>query len=332
MWRYVARRFVYMIFTVWVISLIAFFVIQLPPGDYVTTLASRMVSAGGKSMTPELEAQLREQYGLNEPVYVQYVKWLGKIVLQGNFGYSLDYQKDAKQIILERLPMTFAISLLSVLIIWAIALPIGIYSAVNKYSLTDYLFTFIGFIGLAVPNFLLALILMLLSQKYFGQAMIGLFSPEYASAPWTWAKLWDLFKHLWIPAIIIGAGGAAGLIRTMRANLLDELNKPYVETARAKGVPERRMLLKYPVRHALNPFISTIGWILPSLVAGEVIVSMVLNLPTSGPVLLQALLNEDMYVAAGFLFILGALTVIGTFISDLLLVWLDPRIRLVQNA
>jgi peptide/nickel transport system permease protein len=332
MWQYLARRLTYMLFTVWVISLIAFAVIQLPPGDYVTTLTSRMAAAGASSNIPLLEQQLREQYGLDQPLPVQYMKWTGNIMLHGQFGYSFTYQQDASQIIFERLPLTFSISFLSIIFIWLVALPIGIYSAVNQYTWGDYLATFIGFIGLAVPNFLLALVLMYLSYKYKGQALIGLFSPQYASAPWSWAKVWDLIQHLWIPAILIGAGGTAGLIRTMRANLLDELNKPHVETARSKGLHERRLLLKYPVRYALNPFVSTIGWILPGLVTGEVIVSLVLNLPTSGPVLLNAILTEDMYLAAGFLLVLSALTVLGTFISDLLLVWLDPRIRLMKTG
>jgi peptide/nickel transport system permease protein len=212
--------------------------------------------------------------------------------------------------------------------IWIVSLPIGIYSAVKQYSLADYLFTFIGFIGLAVPNFLFALVLMFISYKYMDRAMIGLFSREYETAPWSLGKFLDLVKHLWIPVIIIGTAGTAGLIRTMRANLLDELNKPYVDTARSKGLSETTLLLKYPVRHALNPFVSTLGWILPTLIAGELIVSIVLNLPTSGPVIYTALLQQDMYVAAGFILVLSTLTVIGTFISDLLLALLDPRIRL----
>jgi len=329
MWHYISRRFVYMIFTVWIISLISFVMIQLPPGDYVTSMISQMLtSSGGTNLPPEYEAQLREQYGLNQPVYVQYYKWIRNIVVHGDFGYSFVYKEDAKKMILERLPMTFAISGFSVLFIWVVALPIGIFSAVKQYSIGDYLFTFIGFIGLAVPNFLLALILMFISYKYFDGAMIGLFSPKYADAPWSLGKVIDLFKHMGIPVIILGTGGTAGLIRTMRANLLDELNKPYVDTARAKGLPEMRLLWKYPVRHALNPFISTVGWVLPTLVGGEVIVSKVLNLPTSGPVIFNALQDQDMYLAAGFLLVLSTLTVLGTFISDLLLAVLDPRIRL----
>jgi len=317
-----------MLFTVWVITIISFVVIQLPPGDFVTNLVQQMISAGGQALTPEYEAQLREQYGFNQPVYVQYYKWLRNIITRGNFGWSFTYRRDAKELIVERLPMTFALSFGSFILVWVIALPIGIYSAVRQYSIGDYIFTFLGFIGLAVPSFLLALICLFVSQKYFGQAMIGLFSQEYADAPWSWAKLLDMLKHLWIPVILIGLGGTAGLIRTMRANLLDELNKPYVETARSKGLPELKLLLKYPVRHALNPFVSTIGWTLPSLVAGEVIVAIVLNLPTSGPVYYTALQRQDLYVAAGFMLLLSVLTVIGTFISDVLLALLDPRIRL----
>ncbi len=317
-----------MVFTVWVISMISFAVIQLPPGDYVTNLIQQMVSAGGNAMPSEYEKQLRELYGLNQPMYVQYYKWISNIVLHGQFGYSLVYKRDAVELITERLPMTFAISFASFLFVWIMAFPIGVYSAVKKYSLGDYVFTFIGFIGLAVPNFLLALILLFLSYKYMNQAMIGLFSQQYADAPWSWPKFIDLLRHLWIPVILIGMGGTAGLIRTMRANLLDELNKPYVETARSKGLPEWKLLMKYPVRHAMNPFVSTIGWTLPGLVAGEVIVSIVLNLPTSGPVLYNALRTQDMYVAAGFILLLSALTVIGTFTSDVLLALLDPRIRL----
>jgi peptide/nickel transport system permease protein len=311
-----------------VISIISFVAIQLPPGDFVTNLVNQMISAGGRELTPEYEAQLRELYGLNQPVYVQYYKWMRNILTKGEFGWSFVYRRDAVELITERMPMTFAISFGSFILVWVIALPIGIYSAVNQYSIGDYFFTFLGFIGLAVPSFLLALIFLFVSQRYFDQAMIGLFSPEFADAPWSWAKLLDMFKHLWIPVLLIGLGGTAGLIRTMRANLLDELNKPYVETARSKGLSETKLLIKYPLRHAMNPFISTIGWTLPGLIAGEVIVAIVLNLPTSGPVLYSALQQQDMYVAAGFILLLSVLTVIGTFISDVLLAMLDPRIRL----
>ncbi|MFL7794978.1 MAG: ABC transporter permease [Anaerolineae bacterium] len=328
MWKYLLRRSLYMVFTVWVISIISFVAIQLPPGDFVTNLVNQMISSGGRELTPEYEAQLRELYGLNQPVYIQYYKWMRNILTKGEFGWSFVYRRDAVELITERMPMTFALSFSSFILVWVIALPIGIYSAVNQYSIGDYFFTFLGFIGLAVPSFLLALVFLFVSQRYFDQAMIGLFSPEFADAPWSWAKLLDMFKHLWIPVLLIGLGGTAGLIRTMRANLLDELNKPYVETARSKGLTETKLLVKYPLRHALNPFISTIGWTLPGLIAGEVIVAIVLNLPTSGPVLYSALQQQDMYVAAGFILLLSVLTVIGTFVSDVLLAMLDPRIRL----
>lgn len=317
-----------MVLTVWVITIIAFLVIQLPPGDYVTNLVSEMMAQGTDKIDPSIVEQLREQYGLNDPIYVQYFKWIRNIVTEGDFGYSLTFKRDAKEIILERLPLTFIVTLSTIIFVWVVALPIGVFSAVKKYSFGDYVATFIGFIGLATPNFLFALVLMYISYKYGGRALIGLFSPEYVTAPWSIEKVLDLLKHLLIPMLIIGTSFTAGLMRTMRANLLDELNRPYVDAARAKGLSERRLLWKYPVRYALNPFIATIGWSLPGLVAGEVIVSIVLNLPTSGPVLFNALVDQDMYVAAGFILVLSALTVIGTFVSDVLLAVLDPRIRL----
>jgi peptide/nickel transport system permease protein len=317
-----------MLITIWITSLVAFAVIQLPPGDFVSNMVSEMTQQGMDEISPQVIAQLREQYGLNDPLPVQYFKWISNIVTKGSFGYSLDLRRDARELILERLPMTFTITGVSIIFIWAIALPVGVFSAVRKYSIADYATTFLGFIGLAVPNFLFALILMYLSYRYGGKALIGLFSQEYATAPWDLAKFLDLLRHLWIPVIIIGTAGTAGLIRITRANLLDELNRPYVDTARAKGLSEGRLLWKYPVRYALNPFISTIGFVIPFLVAGEVVVSIVLNLPTSGPVLFNALVKQDMYVAAGFILMLSTLTVLGVFISDVLLVLLDPRIRL----
>ncbi len=325
--KYLLRRFLTMIVTVFIISLLTFFIIQLPPGDYVSNIINRMVSQGATSPSAEDMAMMRKMYGLSDPLPVQYFKWIEKIIIQGKFGYSFTYQKDAIEIISARLPASFVLSLSSFMFVWIISLPIGIYSAVKKYSLGDYVVNFIGFVGLAVPSFLLALVCLYISYKFFGVAAIGLFSKDFQNAPWSWARLLDLLKHMWIPMIIVGIGGTAGLIRTLRANLLDELNKPYVDTARAKGLPEARLLWKYPVRHALNPFISTLGWMLPGLVSGEVIVAIVLNLPTSGPVLYNALASQDMYVAAGFLLVLSTLTVIGTFVSDILLAVLDPRIR-----
>jgi peptide/nickel transport system permease protein len=249
------------------------------------------------------------------------------ILLRGDFGHSFEWDLPVKALLWERLSLTLILSLSTLLFTWVVAFPIGIYSAVKQYSLGDYLFTTIGFVGLAIPNFLLALVLMYISFKYLNQSVGGLFSPDYIDAPWNWAKFMDLMGHLWIPVMILGTAGTAGLIRIMRANLLDELRKPYVKTARAKGLSETKLLLKYPVRVALNPFISTIGWTLPILVSGSAIVSVVLSLPTTGPLLLRALIAQDMYLAGSFILMLGILTIIGTLISDILLAWLDPRIR-----
>jgi len=327
-WKYLLRRFGYALFTLFIISVVSFGVIQLPPGDYVTDTVNRIRQMSGGQVPPEWEQRMREAYGFGDPFYLQYYKWMRRILLDGNFGWSFTYQRDAREMILERLPMSATMSLASFLLIWAIALPLGIYAAVKKYSVFDYGASFLGFFGLAVPNFVLALIALYFSYRWFDRAAIGLFSPQYVDAPWSFAKVLDLLQHLWIPALVVSLSGIAGLVQTMRANLLDELNKPYVITARSKGLSEARLLWKYPVRHALNPFISTIGWMLPSLVSGETIVSIVLNLPTAGPVLYGALMQQDQYVAAGFILLLSGLTIVGTFISDLLLAMLDPRIRL----
>ncbi len=327
MWKYLLRRLSYAIFTLWVVSVIAFFVIQLPPGDYVSNLVRRLRDQSGQN-SDEFEQRMREVYGFDDPIFVQYYKWMRNIIFRGDFGYSFIYRRDAGEMIMERLPMSAVMALASFVLVWSISLPLGIYAAVKKYSIFDYSASFIGFVGLAIPNFVLALIALYASYRLTGQAAIGLFSKEFVDAPWSLDKFWNLLGHLWVPALVVGLSGIAGQLQTMRANLLDELNKPYVNTARSKGLSEARLLWKYPVRHALNPFISTIGWILPSLVSGEAIVSMVLNLPTSGPMLFQALTQQDQYVAAGFILLLSSLTIIGTFISDLLLAALDPRIRL----
>jgi peptide/nickel transport system permease protein len=323
---FLARRLLYMVLTIWLISIIAFMVIQLPPGDYVSQEVRRMIGQG-VNVTPEMEAHLRHVYGLDQPAYVQYFKWIRNIVVYGNFGRSMFSDADAGEYIIDRFPMTFTVTLFTTMLVWIIALPIGIYSAVRQYTVGDYFFSFLSFIGLGVPNFLLALVCLYVAFKVFDVSAIGLYSAEFEDAPWTFAKALDLGRHLLVPAIVIGLGSTAGLVRTMRANLLDELSKPYVETARAKGLSERRLLLKYPVRHALNPFISTLGWMLPALVSGEVIVSIVLNLPTTGPILYTALRGQDMFLAAGLILVLSSLTVVGTFVSDVLLAWLDPRIR-----
>jgi peptide/nickel transport system permease protein len=328
MLKYILKRFLYLIPTLFIISVVIFATIQLPPGDYVTQMLENMRNqSGGASWSPEFEAAMRNRYGLNEPMPLQYYKWLSNIVLHGDFGYSFQYSEPAEKMILDRIGMTIVVSFASFIFTWMVALPIGVLSAVKQYSIADYFFSFIGFIGLATPGFLIALVLMFLAFKFGNISLSGLFSKEFETAPWSVARVLDLFNHLWIPMIIIGISGTAGLIRVMRANLLDELHKPYVEAARAKGMPEWKMLIKYPLRQAMNPFVSTIGWILPALIAGEAIVAIVLNLPTTGPVLLSALLQQDMYLAAGFLMLLSFLTIMGSLLSDILLAWLDPRIR-----
>lgn len=329
MLAYIFRRFLLAIVTVVAISILAFIIIQLPPGDFVTNYIATMSAGGATVSEAEVEA-LREQYGLNQPMYVQYLKWATQM-LQGNFGMAMEWNRPVKDVIGDRLTMTIVISLAAVIFTWAVALPIGIYSAVKRYSIGDYIFTFIGFIGLAVPGFMLALIVLYVGFRYFGANIGGLFSPEYADAPWNWAKFKDLLAHLPIPAVVLGLSGTAQMIRIMRSNLLDELRKPYVMTARARGLAEMRVILKYPVRVALNPFVSTIGYLLPYIVSGSIIVSLVLSLPTVGPLLLKALIAQDMFLAGTIILLLGVMTVIGTFISDLLLMWVDPRIRLERR-
>jgi peptide/nickel transport system permease protein len=329
MLAYIGRRVLLAIFTVWAISVLSFIIIQLPPGDYVTSYIAQMASSG--SVVSEEEAQaLRIQYGLGQPIYVQYAKWMRQ-VLAGNFGMSMEWRRPVTEVIGERLWMTVIISVAALLLTWALALPIGIYSAVRQYSPGDYIATFVGFIGLAVPNFLLALVLLYLGFVLFNAHIGGLFSPEYQDAAWSWARAWDLAKHLPMPALILGLAGTAQQIRIMRANLLDELRKPYVVTARSKGLSELRVILKYPVRVALNPFASTIGYTLPYIVSGSIIVSLVLGLPTVGPLLLKALVAQDMFLAGTIVLMLGMMTVLGTLISDILLVWIDPRIRLEET-
>ncbi len=326
MLQYIARRVVMMIPTLFLVSVVSFTIIQLPPGDYLTTYVSQLAAMGDLVDESSLQA-LKDRYGLGQPVYVQYFRWLTNM-LQGDFGQSMEWNRPVWGLLWERLPLTFVLSLATLLLTWLIAFPIGVYSAVKQYSVGDYIATFLGFLGLATPDFLLALVLMWVFFAFFNQSVGGLFSPEFANAPWSLAKVWDLAKHLAIPMIVLGASGTASLIRIMRANLLDELHKPYVVTARSKGLSETRLLLKYPVRAALNPFISTAGWYLPSLVSGSTIVAVVLSLPITGPLLLRALLSQDMYLAGSFIFMLSALTIFGTLISDILLAWLDPRIRL----
>ncbi len=322
---YIFKRILLMIPTLFIISIITFVIIQLPPGDYLTTYIAELELSGDEVDMQKIES-LTVRYGLDKPIYVQYFKWIWKFV-QGDMGQSFEANRPVSELIGERLALTFVVSFTSLIFVFAVAIPIGIYSATHVYTIGDYSLTVVGFLGLATPNFLLALVLLYVSFAFFGQSVGGLFSPEFIEASWSLAKVWDLLKHLWIPVIVIGTAGTAGRIRVMRANLLDELKKQYVTTARAKGVSERRLLLKYPVRMALNPMVSTVGWLLPQLISGATITSVVLGLPTTGPLLLRALRNQDMYLAGSFLFLLSTLTVIGTLISDILLAWVDPRIR-----
>lgn len=325
--QYLLKRFGLMLLTLVVVSLVSFIIIQLPPGDFATSLISSLSASGATIQQEALEA-LRVKYALDQPTTVQYARWVWGILTRGDFGLSFSYNLPVSAIIWERVWMTVWISLICVLVTWFISFPIGIYSAVRQYSIGDYFFTFLGFIGVSVPSFLLALVVMYLAFKYLNVTITGLFSSEFVSAAWSWEKVVNLLGHLWVPVLILALEGTAGLIRTMRANLLDELRKPYVVTARAKGLTEWKLLLKYPVRVALNPFISTLGYLLPGLVSGSIIISVVMGLPTTGPLLLSALMSQDMYLAGTIIMLLSVLTIIGTFISDLLLAWLDPRIRL----
>ena len=327
---YVARRLALALVTCAAISVLTFIIIRLPPGDFVDAYIANL-AASGSTVTEEQAAAMRREYGLDRPVPVQYARWMGRVV-RGDFGVSMMWRRPVTEVIGDRLWLTMAVSLAALFLTWIIALPIGVYSAARQYSVGDYIATTLGFIGLAVPNFLLALILMYLGFRYLGLSVGGLFSPEMAQAPWSWAKFWDLMRHLPLPACVLALAGTAQLIRIMRANLLDELRKPYVVTARAKGIGEKRVLVKYPVRAALNPFVSSSAYLFPYLVSGSIVVSLVLGLPTVGPLLLQALLAQDMFLAGTIVLLLGVLTVLGTLISDLLLMWVEPRIRLQGRA
>ncbi len=308
------------------LSILSFTIIRLPPGDYVSFYIAQQ-AASGSPISEQEATNLRAQYGLDKPAYQQYFKWMSGVV-RGNFGTSFVFKRPVTSVIGDRLLLTMILSLATVLFTWLLAFPIGIYSAVRQYSFGDYLFTFVGFIGLAVPSFLLALVLLYFGFALFDANIGGLFSPQYTDVPWSSARVLDLLKHLPLPALILALGGTAQVVRVMRANLLDELRKPYVVSARAKGIPEWRVILNHPVRVALNPFISTIGYLFPYIVSGSVIVSLVLSLPTVGPLLLNALLAQDTFLAGAIVMLLGTMTVIGTLLSDILLVWIDPRVRL----
>ena len=308
--------------------MISWVIIELPPGDFVDLYVQELIGdMSGSELSDMIEAGMRKHYGLDKPSIYRYGKWMWHM-FQGDLGMSLEFGLPVTRVISERLLMTVILAVTTAIFAWGLAIPIGIYSAVRQHSPEDYIFTFVGFLGLAVPDFLLALWLLWVSFAYLGQSVGGLFSPEYMVAPWSFARVWDLISHLWIASLVVGTAGTAALIRVMRANLLDELNRPYVVTARAKGLPEWRAVMKYPVRMALNPLVSTVGYLLPFLISGSIIVSVVLNLPTEGPLLLRALLSEDLFISASIILVLGAMTVIGTFLSDILLALLDPRIRM----
>ena len=325
MGRYLIKRFLYVIPSLLIISLISFLLIELPPGTFADTVAAEMMESG--SVNEGAIKAIEERYGLNKPILEQYWKWITGILLRGDFGESFIWSRSVSSVLWERLGYTLILTGSAFLFVCFVSIPIGIFSAVRQYSFGDYIFTTLGFLGLAIPGFLLSLIMMYIGFKYFDQSIGGFFSPEIKNAPWNLAKFMDLLSHLWIPTIAVGLEGTTSLIRIVRANLLDELLKPYVITARAKGLSEVKLILKYPVRIALIPFIATLGWMLPGLISGATIVSVVMSLPTTGPILLRSLMGQDMYLAASFILMLSVLTVIGTLISDILLAVVDPRIR-----
>ena len=330
MFAYTVRRLITMVPTLIAISVIIFVIIQLPPGDYLSTYVAEL-AAQGEGVNDERIAYLREKYGLDQPLWRQYLMWAGGM-LQGDLGYSFEYQLPVSELIGDRLLLTFVISIVTILFTYALAFPIGIYTAVRQYSIGDYTLSFLGFLGLATPNFLLALILLYAANIWFGTSIGGLMDPQYVDQPWSWAKVGSVLAHLWVPVVVIGTSGTAAMIRRLRANLLDELQKQYVITGRAKGLSPGRLLVKYPLRLAISPFIADIGNLLPQVVSGAAIVSVVLDLPTTGQMLIAALKSQDMYLAGSFLMFLAILTVIGMLLSDLALAALDPRIRLEGKA
>lgn len=324
---YLARRLSYMIPTLVLISIVSFVILVLPPGDYLTSYVAELESEGHAVDLAQVEG-LRTRYALDKPIWVQYWAWVSGIVTDLDFGRSFEWKLPVSQLIASTLPLTVMLSIATVLFVWAVSVPISVYAAVRQYSIGDYVATTFGFIGLAIPNFLLALVLMWIGFSVFGQSVGGLFSPEYRDAPWSLGRFIDLLGHMWIPVIVIGTAATAEFIRLLRANLLDEVRKPYVLAARARGVPRNRLLVKYPLRVAMNPIFSKIGWILPSLIGGDVIVGHVMSLPSMGPLLLRSLQSQDMYLAGTIIMLGAVLVVIGTLISDLALAWLDPRVRL----
>lgn len=330
MLRYLGRRLVTMMATLLAISALIFFIIQLPPGDYLSNYIAELQSQG-EAVTGEKVEFLKKQYGLDRPLVEQYVVWVTSL-LQGDLGYSFEHNLPVSKVVGDRLILSVVLNFATVVFIYIVAFPIGIYSATHQYSWGDYGLTLLGLLGLATPNFLLALILLYFANVAFGTSIGSLMDPQYINQPWSVAKALSVLEHLWVPVVVIGTSGTAGMIRRLRANLLDELQKQYVVTARAKGLPPGRLLRKYPLRMALNPFIADLGSLLPQIVSGSVIVSAVMSLETTGPMLLKALQSQDMYLAGSFLMFLAALTVVGMFLSDVLLALLDPRIRLGEGS
>ncbi len=326
MFGYLVHRLLIMIPTLLAISILVFVIIQLPPGDYLTSSVAELQSQG-EAVSEAKIAFLREQYGFDKPDWQQYLLWLSGM-LQGDFGYSFEFSLPVSEVVGDRLWLSFIVSFTTILFTWLVSFPIGVYSATHQYSWGDYSLTFVGFLGLATPNFLLALVLLYVANTYFGTSVGGLMDEQFIEQPWSTAKALSILEHLWVPVLVIGTSGTAGMIRRLRANLLDEIKKQYVVTGRAKGLAPTRLLLKYPLRMALNPFIADIGNLLPQVISGAAIVSVVLSLPTTGPMLLAALRSQDMYLAGSFLMFLALLTVIGVFLSDVALAMLDPRIRL----
>ena len=322
---YIVQRLALLPLLMLIYSFVIFAIIQAPPGDFLSAYVATLASSGS-SISADQIAALRHQYGLDQPFVVQYLLWMQNL-FHGDFGLSLEYQRPNADLIGEQIGLTIALALFSFVLTWAISVPAGIYSATHPRSLGDHVLTVVNYVGVATPNFMLALILMWVAFAYFDISVTGLYSPEFVDAPWSLARVWDLLGHIWLPALVLGIAGTARLSRIMRANLLDELNKPYVTTARAKGMKEWRLVLRYPVRLAFNPLVSTIGWYLPALFSGSLIVATVMNLPNIGPLLLRALINQDMYLAGGILLIYSFLTIVGTLLSDVLLALIDPRIR-----
>jgi len=324
--RVVVQRLLLLPLLLLVFSILVFVLVQAPPGDFLTSYVSSLSASGSSVDLAQVEA-LKQSFGLDQPFLIQYIRWMQNLV-RGNLGLSLEYQRPNLELIGEHLLLTILLALFSFVLTWLMAIPAGIYSATHPRSPLDYVLTVINYIGVAIPNFMLALVLMWIAFSRFGISITGLFSPEYVQAPWSLARFTDLLKHIWLPVIVLGIAGTARLTRIMRANLLDELHKPYVTTARAKGLSEWRLVLKYPVRVAINPLVSTMGWYLPQLFSGSLIVATVMNLPNIGPLLLRALISQDMYLAGSILLIYCFLTVVGTLLSDILLAWADPRIRM----